>query len=141
MVLRGDDEVELLQPRDLIRLRRSDPVSAHAAERPSVDGAVLRDDAFVLRYFGHNEHEGNDRLLLVNLGGPLRFTRMPEPLMAPSARGLWSLRWSSEAPEYGGLCTPAFPGSMRDWYIPGNCAVLLASDDSTLDERGEDDRK
>ena len=47
---------------DLIALRKSDP-----ALRPGVrlDGAVLSDAAFVLRYFVPDDH---DRLLVVNLG-------------------------------------------------------------------------
>jgi maltooligosyltrehalose trehalohydrolase len=50
--------------RDLLRLRRQDPVF-HAQKRRGVDGAVLGPESFVLRYY---EEHGNDRLLIVNTG-------------------------------------------------------------------------
>jgi maltooligosyltrehalose trehalohydrolase len=109
--------------RDLLAIRRTDPTVRQASER-GVDGAVLRDDAFVLRYFG-DDHD--DRILLVNLGGPLHLPIVPEPLLAPPfppASG-WRLRWSSEAPEYGGLGTPALTPTLRDWRLPGQCALFL----------------
>jgi maltooligosyltrehalose trehalohydrolase len=107
--------------RDLLALRRTDPTIRQARDL-GVDGAVLRDDAFVLRYFGDN---GDDRLLLVNLGGPLHLSIVPEPLLAPPSAGGWRLRWSSEAPAYGGLGTPALSPTTRDWCIPGQCALVL----------------
>ena len=59
--------------RDLLRLRREDP--AFRAERlHGVDGAVLGPEAFVLRYFAE---DGNDRLLLVNLGRDLHLVSAP----------------------------------------------------------------
>ena len=62
--------------RDLLTLRRNDPVIN--AQRPgAVDGAVLGDDVFVLRFFAD---DGNDRLLLVNLGIDCSLTPAPEPL-------------------------------------------------------------
>ena len=59
--------------RDLPRLRRDDPV--FSLQRPGgVDGAVLGVEAFVLRYFGDG---GDDRLLVVNLGGDLHLDPAP----------------------------------------------------------------
>lgn len=50
--------------RDLLRLRHSDPVIK--TQRPGgVDGAVLTNDIFVLRFFAE---DGNDRLLIINRG-------------------------------------------------------------------------
>jgi maltooligosyltrehalose trehalohydrolase len=83
---------------------------------------VLRDDAFVLRYRGDDD---DDRILLVNLGGPLHLTRMPEPLLAPPTGAAWRMRWSSEAPEYGGVGAPSLSPVMRDWCVPGECALFL----------------
>ena len=61
---RGQHAEAFALHRDLLRLRRDDPV--FSAQRPGgLDGAVLAPEAFVLRYFG--EH-GDDRLLVVNLG-------------------------------------------------------------------------
>jgi maltooligosyltrehalose trehalohydrolase len=78
--------------RDLLRLRREDEVIAQQ-RRDLVDGAVIGPSAFVLRYAGQN---GNDRLLLVNLGPDLDFRPAPEPLLAPPIGHAWSFRWSSD---------------------------------------------
>ena len=112
--------------RDLIALRQHDPVFS-APRRGGVDGAVLRDDAFLLRFFGV---DGDDRLLLINLGAPLEFTIMPEPLLAPTTRGTWSVLWTSEDTRYGGLGLPVLSAEMNDWTIPGDCAVVLAPGDA-----------
>jgi maltooligosyltrehalose trehalohydrolase len=106
---------------DLLALRRTDTVLRPSA-RARVDGAVLSDDAFVLRFFGA---AGDDRLLLVNLGAPLAFGILPEPLLAPPARARWAMQWSSESPEYGGLGTPRVPPSLHGWCMPGGSAVVL----------------
>jgi maltooligosyltrehalose trehalohydrolase len=107
--------------RDLLRLRREDPV-LRAQRHRGVDGAVLSLEAFVLRFF--DEHEG-DRLLLVNLGRDLRFEPAPEPLLAPPPGRRWSIAWSSEDPRYGGSGT-APPLQDGRWHVPGESAVLLA---------------
>ena len=108
--------------RDLLTLRRNDPVIK--AQRPgAVDGAVLADDAFVLRFFG--EH-GNDRLLLVNLGIDCSFTPAPEPLLASPAGLTWRLSWSSEDPRYGGHGAAPTEDESR-WFIPGKAAFLLTA--------------
>jgi maltooligosyltrehalose trehalohydrolase len=107
--------------RDLLRLRREDAVFA-AQGRGGLDGAVLGHEAFVLRWFGD---DGDDRLLLVNLGVDLTLTTMPEPLLAPPGGGsCWTLRWSSEEPRYGGGGAVPWP---RDgaWTLPGQAAVVL----------------
>jgi len=106
--------------RDLIALRKTDP-----AFRPGVtlDGAVIGDGAFVLRYFVPDEH---DRLLVVNLGRDLHLDPAPEPLLAPPDRGLvWGAVWSSENPKYGGNGTAPLDAE-ESWWVPGEAAVLLA---------------
>jgi maltooligosyltrehalose trehalohydrolase len=106
--------------KDLLRLRREDPV--FRAQRPAgVDGAVLASEAFVLRYFGK---DGDDRLLLVNLGLELKFNPAPEPLLAPPEDRLWEVEWSSEAPEYGGRGT-APPDGPDNWRLPGHSAIAM----------------
>jgi maltooligosyltrehalose trehalohydrolase len=87
---------------DLIKLRRTDPVFAEP-RRGSLDGAVLSENAFALRYFGG---EKGDRLLLINLGGDLLLDPAPEPLLAPPAGSKWKMIWSSEDPRYGGSGIP-----------------------------------
>jgi maltooligosyltrehalose trehalohydrolase len=107
--------------RDLIALRRSD--AAFRAQRPrGVDGAVLGETAFVLRFFADRRE---DRLLLVNLGRTLHLDPAPEPLLAPPDRAGWMLRWSSEDPRYGGSGTPELE-TADNWRIPAEAAVVLA---------------
>jgi maltooligosyltrehalose trehalohydrolase len=107
--------------RDLIRLRRQTPTFRITRPR-QVDGAVLGPEAFVLRFFGP---EGDDRLLLVNLGRDLSLEVMPEPLLAPTAGKGWQLIWSSEDPAYGGGGVPDL-NLHKLWRIPGHSAAVLA---------------
>jgi maltooligosyltrehalose trehalohydrolase len=106
--------------KDLLRLRREDGV--FGAQRARVEGAVLGDDAFVLRFFG--AAAGNDRLLLVNLGADLDLEWAPEPLLAPPEGKLWELAWSSEDPLYGGGGTAQLDGP-GNWRLPGRAAVAM----------------
>jgi 1,4-alpha-glucan branching enzyme len=106
--------------RDLLRLRREDPVLC-ASHLRGVDGAVLAPQALVLRYFG-GDH--GDRLLLLNLGRDWNVEPAPEPLLAPPEDQAWALAWSSEEPRYGGngALPPEIDGR---WRLPGEAAVLL----------------
>jgi maltooligosyltrehalose trehalohydrolase len=111
--------------RDLLALRRDDPV---LGQRPCrIDGAVLGDAAWVLRFFAE-EGAGRpsaDRLLIVNLGRDLLLDGLPEPLLAPVEGQVWRLLWSSDAPCYGGAGTPALDAD-GNWLIPGHVATVLA---------------
>jgi maltooligosyltrehalose trehalohydrolase len=119
--------------RDLIRLRRQDPVFAHP--RPGgLDGAVLGPEAFVLRFFGL---DGEDRLLVVNLGLDLPLDPAPEPLLAPVEGRTWSTHWSSEDPAYGGSGTPAV-NTDETWWLPGQAAVVLKPAPHSKKKHGED---
>jgi maltooligosyltrehalose trehalohydrolase len=82
---------------------------------------VLADEALLLRYFGE---EGDDRLVLVNLGRDLEWRPIAQPLAAPPAASQWRLLWSSEDPRYGGLGTR--PLDMQNWYLPGHAAFVLS---------------
>jgi maltooligosyltrehalose trehalohydrolase len=107
--------------RDLLRLRRQDPVLC-AAQRPGgMDGAVLGPEAFVLRFF---DVHGNDRLLIVNLGRDLSLLPAPEPLLAPPEEREWQTLWSSEDPRYGGGGTAPLD-TEQNWQIPGHAGVVL----------------
>jgi maltooligosyltrehalose trehalohydrolase len=110
--------------RDLIQLRKTDPVIAaqHGGAACTLDGAVLDMSTFLLRYFS-DEH--GDRLLIVNLGLGLTLDPAPEPLLAPTYGRRWKIRWSSECVEYGGFATPELDVEGRGWRIPQQCAVLL----------------
>jgi maltooligosyltrehalose trehalohydrolase len=120
--------------RDLIHLRRADPVIQRAAEqRP--DGAVLAPGAFLLRYAGGVD---GDRLLLVNLGCDLDLRPVPEPLLAPPAGCRWQLQWSSEHVRYGGTGTPPVrPHSHL--HLPGAAAILLTSEPGPIDDGEQED--
>jgi maltooligosyltrehalose trehalohydrolase len=108
---------------DLLRVRREDPgVSAPI----HLDGAVLDERAFVLRYFAR---DGADRILVVNFGIDLWLNPAPEPLLAPIEGHGWRILWSSESPEYGGNGTAALETN-ANWIIPGETAVLLCPDES-----------
>ena len=106
--------------RDLLRLRREDPVIA-AQAREALDGAVLGPAAFVLRFFG--AHHG-DRLLALNLGADLDLTVAPEPLLAPPRGASWQVEWSSDEPRYGGLGA-VNPCGTSGWRLPSDSATLL----------------
>jgi maltooligosyltrehalose trehalohydrolase len=110
--------------RDLLKLRRSDPV---LGQRPCrIDGAALTDEAWMLRFFSES---GADRLLIVNLGRDHLLGPTPEPLLAPVEGQAWRLLWSSEAPAYGGSGGPA-QDAAGDWLISGQSAIVLASGSS-----------
>ncbi len=114
----GHENFVLLH-RDLLGLRRDDPVIRLQGEL-GLDGAVLTDDAFLLRYFG----EGEDRLLVINLGRSRPLRPAAEPLLAPMQKTRWSIMWSSESPAYGGLGTPD-PITTEGWWLPGRSALLF----------------
>lgn len=106
---------------DLLRLRREDPTVRHAE---FLDGAVLGEHTFVLRYFSDL---GDDRLLLVNLGPTHYLSPCPEPLLSPLESHGWKVRWSSEDPKYGGNGTPPVE-TAGPWIVPGPAAVFMSPD-------------
>jgi maltooligosyltrehalose trehalohydrolase len=110
---------------DLLKVRREDP--AIVEQRKSVDGAVLSDDCFILRFFFADPFEGElDRLLLVNFGPYLEMLHIPEPLLAPPRGKQWTLLWNSERLEYGGISAMS-PITPDGWHIAEETAFLLAS--------------
>jgi len=107
--------------RDLIALRRNDPV--FGAVCSVVDGAVLAEEAFALRYSGAG---GDERLLIVNFGRQLELSPCPEPLLAPPAERDWGLIFSSDDVAYGGEGTlPTEPAGT--WRIAGHAALVFAA--------------
>jgi len=140
---RADKQAWLRLHQDLIALRRDDPVFSHprtglGTAPGGFDAAALSDHAFVLRYFGA---DGDDRLLVANLGPTAHLHIAPEPLLAPPAGARWRTRWASEHPRYGGLGTPPYDASgepdtpaqrpdvhwpRENWRLVGGAAVVLA---------------
>ena len=121
---RDEHQEALSLHRDLLRLRREDGVfSSQRADR--VFGAVVGPEAFLLRFFGE---DGDDRLLMLNLGRDLEYTPITEPLVIPPRDREWRVVWSSEDPRYGGsgigLLDP------KRWYFPGHAALVLGPDTS-----------
>ena len=108
--------------RDLLSLRREDPVIL-GEKRKAIDGAVVGRDLFVIRYFGSIDDD--DRLLIFNMGSDAVLNPVPEPLMAPSGRHTWKMKWYSEAPVYGGSGVPTVLRENAWWKIAGNCAFLM----------------
>jgi maltooligosyltrehalose trehalohydrolase len=110
--------------RDLLALRRTDPIIAAQGERGvQIDGAVLGPEALALRYFGPGN---DDRLLVLNLARDLSFAPASEPLLAPPRGQRWAQAWSSESARYGGTGTPPLDSDGTGWWVPGHTAVLLA---------------
>lgn len=115
---------------DLIALRRCDPVLSRTDDGARIDGAVLSDQAFVIRYFAS---DGNDRLLVVNLGRDMSLEVAPEPLLAPpDPGGAWQRLWHSEDECYGARGAAPLETEDKDrvitWRIPAESATLLGRD-------------
>ncbi len=106
--------------RDLIALRQGDDVLS-GRRRISVDGSVLSSHAFLLRYCGD---DGDDRLLVFNLGRDLHRRSIPDPLVAPPLNRSWRLVWSSEHPDYNGD-GPVEIERNDGWLIRGESACVL----------------
>jgi maltooligosyltrehalose trehalohydrolase len=109
--------------RDLLALRRNDPVIRGAASR-RVDGAVLTLTAFLLRY---GVGTPDARLLVVNLGADIAPAVLPEPLLAPPSGCRWVVLWSSESAPYGGSGRAPLHCN-TEFLFPGESAVLLRSE-------------
>jgi maltooligosyltrehalose trehalohydrolase len=113
----------------LLALRRNDP-AFHDRSRFSVDGAVLTESSFVLRFSetapaGIPPSRGADRLLVVNLGAATALRVLSEPLLSPHPFAGWTTLWSSEALEYGGAGAARF-GTSTPWALPAESATVLA---------------
>jgi maltooligosyltrehalose trehalohydrolase len=106
--------------RDLLRIRREDPAVSRLSSS-DIDGAVLANRAFLLRWFDATQ---GDRLLLVNLGDELELRPAPEPLLAPPRDETWELIWSSDDPRYGGPGA-VHPTEPECWCVPAESATLM----------------
>lgn len=106
--------------RDLLRLRRDDPVlGLLGTDRVLIEASAPSEDVVLLRYLGAGAH----RLLIVNLGDDGELP-MNDPLMAPLPVTTWAHIWSSEQPHYGGGGTIG-PGDGGTWHMAGRSAMLM----------------
>lgn len=112
---------------DLLRLRREE-AAIRAATTRGVDGAVLGESAFVIRYAGSAAQE--ERLLIVNLGAVLHLVPAPQPLLAPPAGHRWTMHWSSEWARYGGPDRDAERAFAETGRVAAESALLLAPTDA-----------
>jgi maltooligosyltrehalose trehalohydrolase len=126
---RSSHTAALALHRDLLELRRTDPVIT-AASGHRVDGAVLASQAFALRY---GIGSADTRLLIVNLGADLDLTPLAEPLLAPPAGSHWAVLWSSEAVSYGGAGSPPLR-THPSWRISGQTALVLCPDPGSAED-------
>jgi maltooligosyltrehalose trehalohydrolase len=115
--------------RDLLRIRREDPVISQQ-DVGNIDGAVLTQHAFILRWF--DEVHG-DRLLVVSTGIECFLEPGPEPLLAPPSGQDWTLIWSSDDVAYGGrgAVNPTRGATEPGWRIAAESAVLLRAKTKT----------
>jgi maltooligosyltrehalose trehalohydrolase len=107
--------------KDLIRLRREDPVFSNQ-DALALDGATLTDCAFLVRWFASDER---DRMLIVNFGPDAMLDPVPEPLLAPPLGRTWQMQWASEDPRYGGHGVIVPVSDDGRWRIPAECAVVM----------------
>ena len=122
MLFQGQELAAPALHRELIALRRSDRVFSDTSSY-DVEGAVLSGRAFLLRYV---HDDGDDRLIVVNLGEALILSPVPEPLLAPPRSRHWELLWSSEEPRYDGegVTPPEVEGG---WHFQAASTVVLAA--------------
>jgi maltooligosyltrehalose trehalohydrolase len=152
---RAPHDEALALHRDLIRLRKRDPViAAQGRGGVTIDGAVLGPECLLLRWFVDGGAPGagtdagggapaDDRLLLVNLGPELRLRPAPEPLLAPPPGGRWRLLLSSDDRRYGGPGAVAPESEEEGWVVAAHAACLLqgeaaaAPDDDNKDDNDD----
>lgn len=107
--------------RDLLKIRHKEPIFKKSG-RKGIDGAVIGEYGFVLRYFGLSGDQ--DRLLIVNMGQDRELRPNPQPLLAPPRNYCWNLEWYSENPDYGGEGIPPVVVGQK-WVLSGRTAYFL----------------
>jgi len=110
----------LLFHRELIRLRRTDPVIA-SQSRHGIEGAQLNEDCFFIRY---SKTLRQQRLLVVNKSLRKVNCCITDPIIVLEGNNLrWRLLWRSDAARYGGKEERI--SYEKQWEIPAECAFLL----------------
>ena len=104
---------------DLLKLRRED--ATFSQFHGQLEGAVLGPETCLFRFL---HDQGDDRLIVTNLGPDLALEPAPEPLLAPPEGHVWEPIFSSESPVYGGGGTPPVLAEGR-WFLLGQAALVL----------------
>ena len=107
---------------DLIALRR-ETFALQDGKKASVDGSVVDQSAFLLRYFAKDPSD--ERLLMVNFGRDISIESLAEPLHAPPEDMQWKLVWSSEDMLYGGAGKRPID-LQRRWTLNADTALWFA---------------
>jgi maltooligosyltrehalose trehalohydrolase len=116
---REQNEAAVKLHRDLIRLRKEDPVFLRQ-DKSMIEGSVIGPEALLLRWY---DAEGDDRLAMINLGHDLDRCPPADPLLAPPLGRRWQILWSSEDSSYGGSGTPEL--DEKQFRVTGHAAVIL----------------
>lgn len=116
----GENSKIFQMHKDLLVLRKKDPVFSNR-EKMGVDGAVLSESIFLIRFFGEEQ-----RLLFVNFGIDCVLDPSAEPLVAPPSQCVWEILWSSEEIKYGGAGTCPWPAADGKCHLSAFSAVLLS---------------
>ena len=107
--------------KDLISLRKNDSVFQQC-QSVDYDGAVINENAFLLRYFNK---EYGDRLIIFNFGFDQEFSPAPQPLLGPGINRYWQLMLSSEDTKYDGTGTPELLNP--HWKLVAHSAMIFKS--------------
>jgi len=103
--------------KDLLFLKKHDPVFSD--QNVQVDGAVLDEDSFAIRFFSRF----GERLLLINFGVDRSLIPVSDPLFAHPQGKKWQMLWSSESVKYGGQ--GSIPFEENRWFAMGHSAIIL----------------
>lgn len=107
--------------KDLIALRKKETLLT--ADDLRIDGALLAERCFLIRYWRDGGRPEETRLLVVNLGDDLYLAECAEPLLG-TASGGWQRIFSSEDEKYGGSGSPEFEDD-HGWHMAAKSAIYL----------------
>lgn len=109
--------------RDAIALRRERPRRhGHYDLEGSAPDATL----LLLRYFGDDD---GDWLIVLNASHDREIAALSEPLLAPPRGRTWTMRWSSEHPQYGGQGRMQWTAG--SWPVTGHSLLVLEAGQET----------
>jgi maltooligosyltrehalose trehalohydrolase len=106
--------------RDLLRLRRNDPVLSRVGTGDvAIESCTPCETILLIRY----RSPMGERLIVANIGTD-KDSPMNDALFAPTPAHTWRTLWSSEDPAYGGAGAIPFTDDGQ-WVLAGNSAAIL----------------